>query len=660
MGMITSLSLAGRLCAGIALFVGFASAAHTAPEPARTADSFVDSMGHCTHWGYPDTPYGYAYDKVKTLLGDLGVRNIRDGYHERENDLFKTYGIKTTMIFGPGPPVAQSVATLRDHIDLVAMVEGPNEVDIFPTSANYQGQGYPAGPKHFQNDLYAAIKADPVTKNLGVIAPSLGRDTPIALAPLNSLDYEVMHSYAGGAHPSTSLDFNANGVSNILNANMIVGRGGVLKPIVVTESGYHTALGASTVIAGVQSGVSEKAQAKYIPRQFAEYFNHGIVRDFTYELVDEFPDYKTNEREGTNAEACFGIVRHDLTPKPAYYAEKNLIALLKEARWNAQTQQYAAPQFAPSALPFTLSGDTRNIHHTLLQKSNGDFYLLLWQEVSSFDTAQKQDIANPSVPVTLMVGLPLKSAATYLPGVSQTASQTFNAPKRLALQVPDEILVVRLTPAKSQPFTAEGPPQSLTADTTGTTADLRWTPAPGAKPSGYFVSRMGVLLGRASAPQFSDSNLVPGTGYTYTVAAYDAQGRVSAPASIVAQTKEAYPDLTVTDITWSPANAKPGEAVTFSATIKNQGNAPTPSGIVHGVAFFVDNTFVNWSDTFKGPLAPGESKTLTVNNGPKGAATWTVTAGTHAVQAFVDDLNRIVESNEDNNKMTKTWTVAGP
>ena len=40
------------------------------------------------------------YDKVKALLRESGIRHVRDGYHEREWDLYKNLRIKSTIIFG--------------------------------------------------------------------------------------------------------------------------------------------------------------------------------------------------------------------------------------------------------------------------------------------------------------------------------------------------------------------------------------------------------------------------------------------------------------------------------------------------------------------------------------------------------------------------------
>src|SRR3989344_8841299 len=43
-----------------------------------------------------------------------------------------------------------------------------------------------------------------------------------------------------------------------------------------------------------------------------------------------------------------------------------------------------------------------------------------------------------------------------------------------------------------------------------------------------------------------------------------------------------YPDFVVTDFTWIPAVPAVGNNVSFTATIKNQGNGATPAGTIHG------------------------------------------------------------------------------
>ena len=119
------------------------------------------------------------------------------------------------------------------------------------------------------------------------------------------------------------------------------------------------------------------------------------------------------------------------------------------------------------------------------------------------------------------------------------------------------------------------------------------------------------------------------------------------------------PDLVVTGVSWEPASPAPGSAVTLKATIKNQGDAPTPAGTKHGVLFTFDDGAAGpgvWSDTHTQAIAPGASVSLTANGGSAGA-TWKAVAGTHTVKAHVDDVNRILESDENNNVMRKEIVV---
>ena len=98
------------------------------------------------------------------------------------------------------------------------------------------------------------------------------------------------------------------------------------------------------------------------------------------------------------------------------------------------------------------------------------------------------------------------------------------------------------------------------------------------------------------------------------------------------------PDLIVTNISMSPANPASGQAVTFTATTKNQGTAATPSGVSIGVTFFIDGNPVSASDNNIISLAPGASVNLTANQapGPGGSSTWLAAAGSHTVLAAVD------------------------
>jgi archaellum component FlaF (FlaF/FlaG flagellin family) len=111
-------------------------------------------------------------------------------------------------------------------------------------------------------------------------------------------------------------------------------------------------------------------------------------------------------------------------------------------------------------------------------------------------------------------------------------------------------------------------------------------------------------------------------------------------------------DYQVQKLSWSPANPAPGQAVTFSATISNQGTASKPAGVINGVGFRVDGNLVTWSDNNTAALAPGQSITVTANSGPSGSATWSAGSGAHSVEAWLDDVNRVGETDENNNKLS--------
>ncbi len=118
------------------------------------------------------------------------------------------------------------------------------------------------------------------------------------------------------------------------------------------------------------------------------------------------------------------------------------------------------------------------------------------------------------------------------------------------------------------------------------------------------------------------------------------------------------PDVVVTDITMTPAYPKLGDTVVFSAVVKNQGTASTPAGIITGVSFTVSGNGSNmWSDTYTTPIKPGESVVLTANGGQVGKSWNASSIGSYTVTAYVDDVNRYKESNDNNNSYSKSFSV---
>lgn len=115
----------------------------------------------------------------------------------------------------------------------------------------------------------------------------------------------------------------------------------------------------------------------------------------------------------------------------------------------------------------------------------------------------------------------------------------------------------------------------------------------------------------------------------------------------------AKPDLVVTSITWSPAVPTAGQAVTFSATIKNQGPGATPAGTTNKITFAVNGTVVTSVSNYSSSLAAGASITLAQDTG-----TWAMAGSAPTITAVVDSNNAIAESDETNNAFSTILSTA--
>ncbi|MBE9190684.1 hypothetical protein IQ230_10025 [Gloeocapsopsis crepidinum LEGE 06123] len=453
---------------------------------AQSADSFVNSICVNTHLGYTDTPYVQQYNTVKQKLIEMGVRHIRDG-GSREDIIAKmkdlaAVGIKTTYIMNPQAGVAPNSTywasapnyTINDFVknkvgtDVIDAVEILNEIDLFynlhggyywRSTDTQQVNNNPSSPLYWAKyatvmtkDTWTALKSDPDTASVKVIGPSLGYTYNYTnKPPLGDLseyvDWGNFHPYPYGGN-SFSYPSRYNTIDkyhwhgNFPSVNIdewpyafdmtkhIFGS----KPMAATETGYFTTQ--------TKHGVSEKMHGKYMPRLFLEYFRKGIARTCSYEFLDEWDAPR-------NREANFGLLRNDLSPKPAYTALKNVIALLKDPGTN----------FKLSSLDYTLNVTSpegynrrRYVKTLLLQKRDGDFYLVLWHDISNGDTTSVpvREIEPPQMPTQIQLNTPISNATVYSLddlGNMSMYNTTMNG-KTINLDVTDKAMIVKLTPYK--------------------------------------------------------------------------------------------------------------------------------------------------------------------------------------------------------------------
>jgi hypothetical protein len=410
----------------LAKTVTVASSTSTTPPPApsptnaKPAFSFVDSIGVNTHFAFTSTPYVTSYSQVKSRLLELGVKYIRDGSGSaagykagtRTSTIWNelaSLGIKTNIISRTAWTNTDIIDVLNANRAAVISIEGQNEADIFLNSDW-------TAVRDLQKRLWATVKGSSTFSYLPVIGPSVGNPSRFQyIGDLSAyLDYGNIHSYPGGRQPLSNLS------SQLTSAALVSGN----KPVMSTETGYHTALQTTSS----HLPISERGEGKYMPRLFFDYFNSGVVRTFDYQFFDQLAP------STTDPEANFGLVRADFSVRPAFTNLKNTIAILKDS----------SASIPGGTLSYTLSGATTGVRSTLLQKSDGKFYLALWHDVSVWNTSTRTDIVNPDVAVTVNFGS-TKNVSLYKPSAGAGALATYSGTS-INVNVPDEVIILEIQP----------------------------------------------------------------------------------------------------------------------------------------------------------------------------------------------------------------------
>jgi hypothetical protein len=390
------------------------------------SDAFVNSIGTNVHLSYWYTAYGNLSGIVKPRLQALGIRHVRDkgGVVASDSWMHTTYGSMNWLHSQTGVTflLVTEPATYDlnyAHVPLTRLLnfiapgtvdglEGLNEMDD-RNIANWAWDD-----RTWQQALYRAAKTDPRSRTFTVLGPSVTHGTWAAtqLGDLSAyMDMGNIHSYAGGRTPEPWAQYQM-GMLGAMNGTHRYHS---------TESGYHT--GASN---GNQPYISNLAMAKYIPRMFMEYFANGVLRTYSFELADM--------TSNPSAPEWFGLVTANGTPKPCYNALKNLIGLLADP----------GSSISPGTLTYSLNGAPSSIHHTLLQKRNGRFYLALWQTAPTFNLSTEHDVSNPNIAVHVSLAS-AHQVNLYTP-LNSASAQSLGSTSSLTVQVPDHVVILEIIP----------------------------------------------------------------------------------------------------------------------------------------------------------------------------------------------------------------------
>ncbi len=291
-------------------------------EQANRADDFQQSIGVNTHVSYTDTSYFKLFPDVLSKLEAANIHHVRDGYFYRtatdtgaslriflnhrmyaQRKIGVLYSVGTTN--NGGTTLSLMDKYLRAAGDAEG-IEGGNECDLNKCTEQAIA-------------LYPEFKQVARDLHLYVLSPSMtSLQGARAAGDLSSyVDYTNIHVYYGGRNPFYGWGDsfgNSHGDSYASTRwwlDVVQANNGKSKMTMVTETGYPSVVSAASNPPDYT--LIDSVAASYIPRTFLNNFNAGVLRTFLYEFVDEGK---------AGAEQTYGLLRSDLTEKPAYVAVK--------------------------------------------------------------------------------------------------------------------------------------------------------------------------------------------------------------------------------------------------------------------------------------------------------------------------------------------------
>jgi len=434
-------------------------------EVARSADGFVESIGINGSGGpyvTPLPPDGKPYTPEQAKLYDtvpvdpqylMGVRysRIEGGRFPAKPfiRLYDDYGIRIDNLtrwsfrdLREPDNLAKCLEVLHSFPpDMIASIEGDNEANFWRMSGMKDYPATVAKAKANQEALYTAVKNDAALRKIPVLCFSVisveigqGSERQYAGQTTNAFDFEVTHSYEfDSSHFQVPLADTALGAIDYCGkvSDRVVSPGSPLRPIVSTESGCTS-----------NTPVAQATQTRMDPIILASNFTAGIPRTYLY--------------------GSWGNKPWDICAHPAGEAITQITGLLGEAAWDRATHTWKYPQFQPGTLRYAIAAPPQdspdhpvNVKHLLLQKSNGIFYLLLWNDVPIWNHQNDSLFNFPPVRVTIGCGAAaeltsvtvydIQANGQFAKSVPTFAAAADNA-QTITVDVADHLTIIELVP----------------------------------------------------------------------------------------------------------------------------------------------------------------------------------------------------------------------
>ncbi len=360
------------------------AAAQTLPTETRaiSADTFLNSLGVNTH-----VDQGYDPKSYIGPLRYLGIREVRDAERHADGEVAIAKATGVHFVIGAAGDLKGLIASagVLAKAGALLALEGPNEPNNFPIIYNgQQGGGFGHSwyaVAAYQAALYAATKASPLlapypvfgvsetgaeTDDVGLQYRTIpGGDAIVFPAGTHFSDAVNVHNYVSAVHGGYGDNQAWNAASPTLNGRWdgLYGNCGltwfrhykgyslaelVTVPRVTTETGWDS----------VSDPGGEAVQGSMLTNTYLAQFKRGWRYTFIYEL-----------RDGEGGPGHQGLYHAD-TPKPAAVDIHNLTTILADDK----------PLPHPGQLSYALENRPPTVHDLLLQKSDGEFDLVVWDE----------------------------------------------------------------------------------------------------------------------------------------------------------------------------------------------------------------------------------------------------------------------------------------
>jgi len=532
--------------------IAFASTLACSQTAAVKANDFLNTIGVNTGICYgSDNP-----TTVVTLIKQFGIRQIRDDDNDNPScdstfiSVYQQTGAKFELV--PVGTTGQSdittyisdTTTLANAGALLAL-EGPNEPYYQPVGWNGETSSNTASPywtpvADYQQALYSQIKSNSVLKNYPVWDLSLGGwesndvglqwltipsnppDASTLQMPVGTqyADYANVHNYTSEAcwivyptFPVANMMWDQESTSETLEADacvlgLFLDYGQTLTAnYTLNYLGYTATQLATLPKVSTETGFQESNSNPpfaltddQIGRLYLDLFldavKNGWAYTFLYELHDSGDGY--------------GLVSSSYAVRTQGTYLQNFTTILADTSSN----------FTAGSLNYSVPSEPATVHDLLLQKSNGTFYIAVWDE--------EQPGSSTKDTVTVDLG-GTYNVAEYDPTKGTSATTTLTGVSTVSLTLSLSPILLQLSSTSVPPAPVADAATSISS--TGFTAN--WTASSGATDYYLDVSTSSSFssfvsgynnLSVGNVTSYAVSGLTASTTYYYRVRASNSAG----------------------------------------------------------------------------------------------------------------------------------------